>query len=292
MGKAAGGGGIASGSRHFVAHHSMSWTSVSHSHSHGHFAHEADVADMGDEKSYVEKADGDTVIGKDGTALKGWKWDSDLNKFVRTEGSHHIYTTHSESGHHFIHQADVPDMGDEKSYVEKADGETVISKDGTALKGWKWDSDLNKFVRTEGSHHIYTTHSESGHHFIHQADVPDMGDEKSFVEKADGDTVIGKDGTALKGWKWDSDLNKFVRTEGSHHIYTTHSESGHHFIHQDVHLAPHHGSHIHVIHHVEHDSSPDFDCSAGVQNFEAGWSEPKKARDTQSENLELLEASC
>ena len=25
---------------------------------------------------------------------------------------------------------------------------------------------------------------------------------------------------------------------------------------------------------------------------EAGWSEPKKARDTQSENLELLEASC
>ena len=25
----------------------------------------------------------------------------------------------------------------------------LFCEDGTALKGWKWDSDLNKFVRTE-----------------------------------------------------------------------------------------------------------------------------------------------
>ena len=33
-----------------------------------------------------------------------------------------------------------------------------------------------------------------------------------MVEGQDGDTIVGKDGSAMKGWKWDSHLEKFIHT--------------------------------------------------------------------------------
>lgn len=137
------------------------------------------------------------------------------------------------------------DMPDGKSFVEKVDGDTILDKDGEPLKGWKWDADLDKFVRT-GSHHS----SHDSGHFTHEADEVEEPSE-SWVDQVDDDTILDK---------------------GSHHF-------AQHFVHEDSHFS-HHGHHfgdVHVIEHVHHHhSSPHFDCSAGARNLEAGWSQNKK----------------
>ena len=45
----------------------------------------------------------------------------------------------------------------------------LFRQDGTALKGWKWDSDLDKFVRTEADTCRYIMHVGQGlwRHAVH-----------------------------------------------------------------------------------------------------------------------------
>ena len=43
--------------------------------------------------------------------------------------------------------------------------------------------------------------------------VPSFFHVVTFCPAFEATDLFREDGTALKGWKWDSDLNKFVRTE-------------------------------------------------------------------------------